>query len=134
MKKFRFCSIRDLEAKDFSSLSIRFLNMLEGWPVSIAHENIPENEKNLPFVVHARTSEFIYVISGGGKAGVGDKCFTVAAGDCLLIQPGVKHRFVTGKRPMAALSVFSPPMGFDNLDARCCRPSKKKRERRAKTP
>lgn len=129
MKKFRFSSLRDFEAKAFSSLSIRFIKMLEGWPVSIAHENIPENEKNLPFVVHEKTSEFIYVISGGGKAGVGNKYFNVAAGDCLLIQPGVKHRFVTGKKTIIALSVFSPPMTFDDLDAISYPVSQKRRKR-----
>ncbi len=127
MKKFRLSSLSDFEAKTFSSLSIRFLTMLRGWPVSIAHENIPGNGKNLPFVVHRKTREFIYIINGEGKAGIGNKCFNVAVGDCLLIQPGVKHRFVTGKKPLVALSVFSPPMTFDNLDAISCPVAKKRR-------
>lgn len=128
MSKFLFSRFCDLEVKTFSSLSIRFISMLKGWPVSIAHEEIPENAKGLPFVVHEKTSEFIYVISGGGKAEVGGKCFKAAAGDCLLIPPGVRHRFITGNKPLIALSVFSPPMTFDNLDAIACPiPGKRRR-------
>lgn len=131
MKKFRLSPLRDFKAKAFSALSIRFINMLEGWPVSVAHEEIPGNAGDLPFVVHEKTSEFIYVISGGGKAGVGDRSFKVAAGDCLLVPPGVEHRFITGKRPLVALSVFSPPMTFDNLDA-LARPASGKRRKRTR--
>lgn len=127
MKKFRVSPVSDFKARKFSSLSIRFLNMLEGWPVSIAHENIPRNGKDLPFVIHERTNEFIYILSGGGEAWAGNKSFEVAAGDCLLIPAGVRHRFVTGKKPIAALSVFSPPMTFDDLDAITCQAPRKRR-------
>ncbi len=117
MKKHRLSPLRCFEVKEFSGLTIRFLDMLEGWPVSIAHETIPPNEEGLPFIVHERTKEFVYVLSGRARVCLGDDRSAVAPGDCLAIEPGVKHRFVTDKEALVALSVFSPPMTFGNLDA-----------------
>ncbi|MBI4351627.1 MAG: cupin domain-containing protein [Elusimicrobia bacterium] len=127
MKRSRLAPLASFEKRTFSGLSIRFLNLLEGWPVSVAHETIPAKEAGLPFIVHERTREFVYVLGGAGRVCLGNRSSGVAAGDCLAIEPGVAHRFVTGGEALTALSVFSPPMTFDNLDATACRVRKKKR-------
>jgi mannose-6-phosphate isomerase-like protein (cupin superfamily) len=129
MKNFKCSRVYDFEAKAFSSLSIRFIDFLQGWPVSVAHETIPRNEKALPFVVHERTGEFVYVLGGGGRAEVGGRSFPVRAGDCLLVPPGVRHRFITGRSSLRALSVFSRPMTFANLDAVACPAPERKRKK-----
>lgn len=120
MKGSRFSSLRGFKEKRFSGLRIRFLDLVRDWPVSIAHEIIPANGRNLAFVRHERTAEFVHILGGGGKAEVGERSFPVRVGDSLMIPPGVKHRFVTEKKPLVALSVFSPPMTFENLDALAC--------------
>jgi len=120
MKKCRVDSIANLESRPFDKLGIKFLRMLEGWPVSIIHENIPKYG-DVPYVVHMKTSELVYLLSGEAKAYLGNDRINVRAGDYLLIPPGVKHRFVTGKKPLIALSVFCPPMNWEKLDAVMCK-------------
>lgn len=119
MKKCLVDSISDLKPMPFSRLAIRHLRIPANWPFSIVHENIPKNG-NVPYVVHRKTAEFVYILSGNAKAFLGSKRFNVRGGDYLLIPSGVRHRFVTGNTPMTALSVFTPPMTLDNLDAVVC--------------
>lgn len=127
MKKCLVDSISDLKPMPFSRLAIRHLRIPASWPFSIVHENIPENG-NVPYVVHRKTAEFVYILSGNAKAFLGSKRFSVRGGDYLLIPSGVRHRFVTGKTPMTALSVFTPPMTFDDPDVVAC-PAPGKRRR-----
>ena len=119
MKNCVAASVSDLEAGIFCGLSVRFFKTLKGWPVSIARADFPENT-SFPYGMHKKTAEFVYVIKGEAKAYLGDKSFNVGGGGYLWIPAGVRHRFVTGREPMAALSVFCPPMTFDNLDAAPC--------------
>lgn len=124
-------SISDLESRPFDKLSIKFLKMFKGWPVSIVHENIPKNA-DVPFVLHRKTEEFVYIIEGKAKAFLGNRNFDVRSGDYLLIPPGVKHRFVTGQKPLVALSVFCPPMPYNKLDAIMCKDIKRKKTKNIK--
>lgn len=127
MKKYSPESIHSAEAKTFREFSARYFKTPKGWPVSIAHETIYKNGRTTPFFVHKRTSEFVYVISGKARADLGGKSFKVSGGDYLVIPPGEKHRFVTGKEEMVAISVFNPPIAFDNPDAAACEGEKKKK-------
>lgn len=101
----------------FATVSIRFFDLPGDWPVSIAHEVIPANGGDIPFVMHERTAEFVYILAGEATACVGGKTFAVSAGDHLIIPAGAKHRFVTGAVPLTAISVFQPSMTFENIDA-----------------
>lgn len=129
MKNCTVNSLSRLESRAFidSRLTVRFLELFKGWPVSIAHEIIHKNGRGISWGMHKKTQEFVYVIKGNARAYLGNRRVTVGAGDYLLIPPGVRHRFVTGERPLIALSVFSPPMTFDNLDAVACAASGKRR-------
>lgn len=129
MRKYLVDSISGLKPLPFSRLAIRHLRIPANWPVSIVHENIPKNG-NVPYVVHRKTAEFVYILSGNAKAFLGSGRFNVRGGDYLLIPPGVRHRFVTGNTPMTALSVFSPPMTFDNPDATACPAPGKRRNKK----
>jgi mannose-6-phosphate isomerase-like protein (cupin superfamily) len=122
-------SISELKSRSFmgSRLSIKFLKIFPGWPVSMAHEIMHKNGKGMPWGLHKKTSEVVYVISGKAKAYLGSKKINVRSGDYLLIPPGVKHRFVTGSQEMVAISVFNPSMTFNNLDAVVCKGTDKKR-------
>ncbi|HBB65873.1 MAG: hypothetical protein A2X28_09805 [Elusimicrobia bacterium GWA2_56_46] len=117
MKTYRVDSISRLKSKLFSGVSVKYFRIPENWPVSIAHETIPQNGKNIPYIVHKKTEEFVYILKGKAKAYLGNKSFNVSSGDYLSIPAGVKHRFVTGKDPIIALSVFCPPMTFSDFDA-----------------
>jgi len=121
MKNCLVDSISNLKSKPFSGFSVKYLKIPKRWPVSISHENIYKNGKAVPFFAHKKTAEFVYVIRGKAKAYLGNKIIDVSGGDYLLIPPGIKHRFVTGRKPLVALSVFCPSMTLDNLDAVMCK-------------
>lgn len=127
MKTCLIDSISNIKSMRFSRLAIKHLKVPRNWPVSIVHENIPGNGK-VPFVVHKKTSEFVYILSGRAKAFLDNKSFNVTGGDYLLIPPGIKHRFITGRQPMTALSIFNPPMTFENLDAEVCNGNRKRKK------
>jgi len=124
MKNCLVDSASNLKLKSCGVLGVKFFKVFKGWPVSIAHEVIYKNGRDVPWGLHKKTAEFIYVLEGKAKACLGHKVYNVSSGDYLLIPPGVKHRFVTGKKPLIALSVFCPPMTWDNLDAVMCKDGK----------
>lgn len=117
MRKSRVDSVRGLKAKPFGQFGVKLLKTPKGWPVSIFYENIYRNGRNTTWVIHKKTAEFVYVLSGAARACLGNKVFTVKPGDYLLVLPGTRHRFLTGKKPMTALSLFCPPMGCGKPDA-----------------
>jgi len=120
MKSCAAGSISGLKSRSFGKFGVKLLKLPEGWPVSVFYENIYKNGRDVPFVIHKRTAEFVYVLNGTAKACLGNKSFNVRSGDYLVVPPGVKHRFLTGKKPMLALSMFYPPMDWNRLDAVIC--------------
>jgi len=76
---------------------------------SVIHEHLPP-ESRLPEVHHRRTAELVYCISGTMIAYLDGKKRRVRPGGVLLIPPGVRHRFVTGKNACTSLSVFAPAL------------------------
>lgn len=99
-----------LPAELFGALSVRRLpdGGLLG-DISILHEQLPPRTR-LPAVHHKRTAEFVYCVSGAMTAVLGEKRLRVREGSVLLIPPGVRHTFITGARPCACLSIFSPAL------------------------
>ena len=116
MRKCFSHSVSLLRSRAFGGLGVKILRVPQSWPVSVIHETFPE-KGNFPYVSHARTSELVYVLSGEARAYLGARRVTVRGGDYLLIPPGTRHRFVTGAKPMSALSVFFPPMDWKRFDA-----------------
>src|SRR5689334_20416447 len=63
----------------------------------------PENE-------HAKCEQWLYVISGAGRAIVGKKRQTLKKGSLLLIGKGEPHQITnTGRTPMLTINFYAPP-------------------------
>jgi mannose-6-phosphate isomerase-like protein (cupin superfamily) len=63
----------------------------------------PENE-------HTNAEQWLFVISGTGKARVGRRTVPLAANSLLLVEKGERHRIEnTGRRPMVTLNFYAPP-------------------------
>ena len=67
MKTYRVDSISRLKSKLFSGVSVKYFRIPENWPVSIAHETIPQNGKNIPYIVHKKTEEFEFPVKDISK-------------------------------------------------------------------
>jgi quercetin dioxygenase-like cupin family protein len=60
---------------------------------------------------HGRETELHFVISGRGKALIGDQWEDVVAGDVALALPGIVHALRNpNSDPLFILCVFSPPL------------------------
>lgn len=59
---------------------------------------------------HNHAETVILILSGAGRARVGDAWFDVQAGDRVLIGRGEYHGFVTDEQALEFLSVQSPPI------------------------
>lgn len=120
MKNKPVYSVSDVKPRPFYAFKIRFLSPGFASPVSLVHESITSN-KQVPFVVHHRTDEFIYVLEGRAVMFMGRRKFTIRKGDCISIPKGIRHAFKTAGSKMEALSIFSPPMTFKEPDAEITR-------------
>jgi mannose-6-phosphate isomerase-like protein (cupin superfamily) len=59
---------------------------------------------------HPNAEQWLFVISGTGKATVGRRSVKVAANSLLLIEKGEPHRIVnTGPSPLVTLNLYVPP-------------------------
>ena len=59
---------------------------------------------------HPNAEQWLFVISGTGKATVGRRSVKIAANSLLLIEKGEPHRIVnTGRSPLVTLNVYVPP-------------------------
>ena len=71
---------------------------------------------DLPMIHHAKLWEFFYVLKGEGFGRVGRRDVRFSAGQHVVIPPGVRHDFHTGRRALEALVVFSPRFDFKRPD------------------
>jgi mannose-6-phosphate isomerase-like protein (cupin superfamily) len=59
---------------------------------------------------HADSDQWLYVISGSGRAVVGGRQIDLQPGTLLLIEAGEPHEIVnTRDRPLETLNVYAPP-------------------------
>jgi mannose-6-phosphate isomerase-like protein (cupin superfamily) len=59
---------------------------------------------------HAGSEQVLYVIEGELYAEVGDRSFTMRAGDSTLVRRGVAHRFSNRThKPALTFNVYAPP-------------------------
>ncbi len=66
---------------------------------------------------HAQTEELYHVTSGRGLMTLGECCFTVGAGDTVLIPPGTPHRIeATGTDALRILCCCSPAYAHDDTE------------------
>jgi len=63
----------------------------------------PENE-------HPRAEQWLFVMSGRGRAVVGKRRATIAEGSLLLIEKGERHQITnTGRKDLVTLNLYAPP-------------------------
>ena|SRR5689334_2385717 len=59
---------------------------------------------------HPRAEQWMFVVSGSGRATVGRRSVKVAEGSLLLIEKGEAHRITnTGRREMVTVNFYAPP-------------------------
>lgn len=59
---------------------------------------------------HPRSDQWLYVVSGTGRATVKSRKVALRAGSLLLIEAGEQHEIRnTGRRPLVTINVYAPP-------------------------
>ncbi len=59
---------------------------------------------------HKNSDQWLYVVSGKGKAVINKKEIEIKTGDVLLIEAGETHEIInTGNKPLQTLNFYSPP-------------------------
>ena len=63
-----------------------------------------------PVNEHPRCEQWMFILSGSGRAIVGKRRATLTANSLLLIEKGEAHRITnTGRSPMVTLNLYVPP-------------------------
>ncbi len=71
----------------------------------------PQNE-------HAQSEQWLFVISGTGRAKVGRRTMTLSEGSLLLIENGEVHQVKnTGRRQLVTINFYAPPAYSKNGDS-----------------
>lgn len=71
----------------------------------------PDTSTGGPENRHPGSDQWLYVMSGNGRAVVGGKKVAVDAGDLLLIEAGETHEIVNdGEDFLVTLNVYTPPV------------------------
>lgn len=59
---------------------------------------------------HPRSEQVLYLVEGELQAELGDRAFTMKAGDSVIVGKDVPHRFENrGLRPAVTFNVYTPP-------------------------
>jgi mannose-6-phosphate isomerase-like protein (cupin superfamily) len=59
--------------------------------------------------IHPKTTQFIRVESGRGKAIIGKEVYRLKDGDAIIIPSGVKHNIIASKDGLKLYTIYSPP-------------------------
>jgi mannose-6-phosphate isomerase-like protein (cupin superfamily) len=69
-----------------------------------------QSSSDEPVNEHPRCEQWLFVVSGTGRAIVGKQRVTIKANSLLVIEQGEPHRITnTGKSPLVTLNVYVPP-------------------------
>jgi mannose-6-phosphate isomerase-like protein (cupin superfamily) len=64
-----------------------------------------------PHNKHSRSDQWLYVVSGGGKAVVEGETVKFKTGDLMLIEKGETHEVVNASdKPLRTFSIYTPPV------------------------
>lgn len=76
---------------------------------SLAEATVPAGAQTIAHL-HRRSEELYFFTAGSGRVRVGDDERDVAAGDCVVIRPGIPHKlWAGGAEPLVLLCCCSPP-------------------------
>jgi mannose-6-phosphate isomerase-like protein (cupin superfamily) len=71
---------------------------------------VPQESTGGPTNKHLNSDQWLYVISGVGKATISGKKINLVPGMLLLIEAGEPHEIVnTGDKPLETLNIYAPP-------------------------
>jgi len=60
--------------------------------------------------VHAESDQWLYVVSGQGKAIIEGKTVKIKSGNLLLIEAGETHEIINeGEKPLKTFNIYAPP-------------------------
>lgn len=106
----RACHISSFKVDRFKRLAVRELARRPFLKdASIVHLRLPART-SLPKIMHERTSELIYVLSGSMTGTLDSRARRLRAGSVVFIPPGVWHKFATAQRACEAIAVFTPEL------------------------
>ncbi len=80
-----------------------YLEVLSEESLSVELARYPNPEPKTPH----KTDELYYVISGTGKAYVGNERYTIEEGDVLYVEQGTEHDFFDIESEITALIIFA---------------------------
>ena len=88
-----------------------FFNVLESTSRSQVAEMVlgPKEATGGPDNMHTGSDQWLYVVSGKGKAIVGGKTVKIESGELLLIEAGETHEIINeGNEPLKTFSIYAP--------------------------
>src|SRR3990172_1796937 len=89
-----------------------FFRVLAGTERSQVAEMVLQSGKSTGGLdnVHEESDQWLYVVSGNGKAVIEGKEVKIENGDLLLIEKGETHEIINeGKAPLRTFSIYAPP-------------------------
>jgi mannose-6-phosphate isomerase-like protein (cupin superfamily) len=81
---------------------------------SLAEATVPSGGETIEHH-HRRSEELYYFLSGRARMRLGTEQLDLAAGDCVVIPPGTRHKLVNpGPDPLVLLCCCAPPYSDDD--------------------
>ena len=78
-----------------------------------------ESSSDEPEDEHPRAEQWVYVISGSGRAKFNGRSVQLKEGSLLLIEKNEAHQIInTGKSPLVTLNVYAPPAYTEDGEVR----------------
>lgn len=69
---------------------------------------------NSPIVVHKRTNQLTYVVSGEGTIVLDGKVQNIEKGSCIFVEAGMTHQFKANSDELTLFHIHIPDEGRDN--------------------
>ena len=116
-KRWTVNKLRDCPGWHWRGLETKILNHLikGGNDHTVTLVNLPPR-KSLPYIRHKKTHEWSFVVQGSLEAVLDGKRVKLKKFDFLYLPPNVWHSFTAGSKGVTALSVYSPPLKWNNVD------------------
>jgi mannose-6-phosphate isomerase-like protein (cupin superfamily) len=68
---------------------------------------------------HPKAEQWVYVISGSGRAKTNGRSVAIKEGSLLLIEKNEAHQIInTGQSPLVTLNIYAPPAYTENEEVR----------------
>lgn len=117
LKRWTVNKLRECPGWQWRGLETKILNHLVkgGKEQTVTLVSLPP-KKSLPYIQHKKTHEWSLVVQGSLEAVLDGKKVKLKKFDFLYLPPNVWHSFTAGSKGVTALSVYSPPLKWNNVD------------------